>query len=133
MPRLIDADALMAMPLVLPNRMTRKTALECFRNIVAEVPTIEAEPVRHGWWKRYIEDWRHQIDYHECSVCGFKYGGLGVEFFHYCPNCGTPMDRKEANAPAKEPNKVCPINNAPCNECVPGAHCAKMDGGAAHD
>ncbi len=48
MPRLIDADALMQMPWVLPNRMTRETALECFRNIVNDAPTIDAEPVITG-------------------------------------------------------------------------------------
>lgn len=47
---LIDTDALMQMTWVLPNRMTRETALECFRNIVNEALTIEAEPVRHGEW-----------------------------------------------------------------------------------
>lgn len=28
-----------------------------------------------------------------------------------------------------ETSTVCPINGAPCCECVPGAHCAKMGGG----
>lgn len=26
-----------------------------------------------------------------------------------------------------EYEKTCPVNNAPCNECVPGAPCAKLD------
>ena len=45
MPRLIDADALVRMNWVLPNRTARETALECFRNIVNEAPTIDAVEV----------------------------------------------------------------------------------------
>ena len=26
---------------------------------------------------------------------------------------------------SEETNRICPVNNAPCNECVPGAYCAK--------
>jgi hypothetical protein len=51
--RLIDADALVGIPWVLPNRMTSKTALECFENIIKDAPTIEAEPVRHGKFEDY--------------------------------------------------------------------------------
>lgn len=43
--RLIDADALLQMPWVLPKHMTREIALVCFDNIIKEQPTIEAEPV----------------------------------------------------------------------------------------
>lgn len=56
------------------------------------MPTIDAVPVVHGRWQRFVVDRRHQIEGDECSVCGFKYGGLGIESFRYCPNCGAKMD-----------------------------------------
>lgn len=81
--RLIDADALVQMPWVLPNRMTRETALECFRNIVGEAPTIDAEPVRHGRW---IKD-----DYYKCWYCSECRAVVRHNCSNYC-NCGAKMD-----------------------------------------
>ena len=46
----------------------------------------ELAPVVHGRWNSIVVDRRHQITCDECSACGFKYGGLGIEDFHYCPN-----------------------------------------------
>lgn len=42
---LISRKALLETPWVLPDRMTREQALECFRNILGEAPTIDAVPV----------------------------------------------------------------------------------------
>jgi len=65
---------------------------------LAEVPTIDAEPVRHGHWER-----KHQKKefpgmhilingtYPTCSVCGFAEMGISQET-DYCPNCGAKMD-----------------------------------------
>lgn len=91
MPRLIDADALMQMPWVLPNRMTRETALECFRNIVSEAPTIDAEPVRHGWWDKHtlwLGGWGEKQMV--CSECKKRYQFHAD--YNYCPHCGAKMD-----------------------------------------
>lgn len=59
---------------------------------VAKQPTVDAEHVVHGRWQRLVVDRRHQIEADECSVCGLKYGGLGIESFRYCPGCGAKMD-----------------------------------------
>ena len=56
---------------------------------------MDAVPVVHGRWKGTVVDRRHQITCDECSVCDFKYGGLGIENFRYCPNCGAKMDEEE--------------------------------------
>lgn len=55
-------------------------------NAVEEMPTVDAEPVRHGRW---TEDGL-------CMGCGFD--ALYLENTsiqvrsHYCPNCGAKMD-----------------------------------------
>ena len=57
------------------------------------VPTIEAEPVRHGRWVDHcVRDWR-------CSECGEKVKKVrNVDGYcyddkpNYCPNCGAKMD-----------------------------------------
>lgn len=54
--------------------------------------TIDAAPVVHGRWQRIVVDRRHKIEGDECSACGFVYGGLGIVYFRYCPNCRAKMD-----------------------------------------
>ena len=92
--RLIDADAL-----------PRHKQLEAFGNgqyedveivygnDIDNASTIEAEPVKHGWWVRDgIDKWR-------CSVCGvgdnyayaWSVGGAKLQD-NYCPNCGAKME-----------------------------------------
>ena len=85
------------------------------REAIDYAPSIDAEPVRHGRWEHGMR----------CSGCG----QVDTTKPNYCPNCGAKMDAEDINVPTNEPGKICPINGAPCNECVPGAHCAKMDGG----
>lgn len=50
-----------------------------------KMPTIEAEPERHGHW--IDKGWL----INECSLCGRN------EHFaqNYCPKCGAKMDEKE--------------------------------------
>lgn len=56
--------------------------------MIDEQPTVEAEPVLHGTWKPVSEDWRHQIEWWECSECNFS----ASTKYNYCPNCGAKMD-----------------------------------------
>lgn len=91
--RLIDADALM-------NDFCDMcgTAHRCKRScgkydLIAQAPTIDAEPVRHGRWKRFAEI-SGNIGL-SCSVCGWKdynHGKFRKNWFNYCPNCGAKMD-----------------------------------------
>ena len=58
---------------------------------VDEAPTIEAEPVKHGKWKR-------SGALLECQCCGEIYsqlGGNAGKAWNYCPNCGAKMDLEE--------------------------------------
>ena len=56
-------------------------------NYVDDMPTVDAEPIRHGHWE-------HGEDvfgmYCQCSECGNQY--YGSYEFKYCPNCGARMD-----------------------------------------
>lgn len=68
--------------------------------VIANVPAIDAEPVRHGRW---IEVWCFDyMDYtHYCSECHYdaltKEGTMHDEVLtSYCPNCGARM-RGDAN------------------------------------
>ena len=55
--------------------------LQAIYNGVMELPTTDAEPVRHGKW----------IDEH-CSECGeYVYHG---DTRNYCPNCGARMNKQ---------------------------------------
>lgn len=63
-----------------------------------QTPTIEAEPVRHGWWEHIHEGVYHKV---RCTACGvdaitantyvYDTRGLLVKWA-YCPNCGAKMD-----------------------------------------
>ena len=59
---------------------------------IEEAPTIEAEPVRRGWWESYISRLGMNV-YHRCSVCGENnpYEHTHRAYSNYCPNCGAKM------------------------------------------
>lgn len=63
-----------------------------FEAILKNVPTVDAEPVRHGHWITGSCFSQGTYDYPEydkkCSVCE-KYSR---DFSNYCPNCGAKMD-----------------------------------------
>ena len=57
--------------------------------IIDDLPTIDAEPVRHGRWEKASE----YMPIYVCSECKernlFKNGNN--VFSNYCPNCGAKM------------------------------------------
>lgn len=57
---------------------------------IEAMPTVDAEPVRHGKWQPMNE--RNEIygDVYMCDNCG--HGFVICENFHYCPKCGAKMD-----------------------------------------
>ena len=90
--RLIDADALIHRLL-----NTKIVAANLFQyanavtNMIGDAPTIEAEPVRHGYWEN--ANGRPKTYIRKCSVCGKEayFCGRGCSY-KYCPNCGAIMD-----------------------------------------
>lgn len=64
------------------------------RDKVRALPTIEAEPVRHGEWLTIIEANEYGEPYQSgvyCSECG----ETSIYEPNYCPNCGARMDGAE--------------------------------------
>ena len=78
--RLIDADALM-----------KKYGEPChsFADVIEDMPTIEAEPVRHGRWIYDINN------LYGCSRCFGREVISPKKPKAYCPNCGAKMDLEE--------------------------------------
>ena len=75
-------------------------------DFLAECPTVDAKPVRHGYW---IDAYKN-YETAKCSECGCSYevtfeGNANAvlwdgfnEFFKFCPNCGAKMDAKPEKA-----------------------------------
>lgn len=63
--------------------ITRDAAM----TLIAELS--QAEPVRHGWWRRKLSDcyWPGDVI---CSECNKEYSFSRKP--KYCPNCGAKMD-----------------------------------------
>lgn len=64
-------------------QLNERTAL---KHVIADAPTIEAEPVVHGRW---IFGNANHREYMKCSECLHSQTPTGV--FVYCPNCGAKM------------------------------------------
>lgn len=92
MARLIDADELMrdvmGLTIVSPEVMNYANAVAV---AIADAPTVDAEPVRHGQWVR--ENSRKKSYLRLCTACGkiAYFCGEGCSY-KYCPNCGAKMD-----------------------------------------
>ena len=66
-------------------------------NLIRELPSVEAEPVRHGHWV-YGED-EDGVDGYRCNKCGFfvtwDYQNRHIHFiddYLFCPHCNARMD-----------------------------------------
>lgn len=93
--RLIDADALISKLEHILNDYTssrvRRLVVGAIISMLKEeyqTPTIDAEPVVHGYWLE-----RYKSKYYCCSVCG----GLAEDKWHNCPHCRAKMDEETKN------------------------------------
>ena len=59
---------------------------------LADVPTVDAKEVVHGWWERYIDE-DEDVHYYTCSACNY----MVIPQYKYCPNCGAKMDGGNEN------------------------------------
>lgn len=89
--RMIEADKVP--PLIRLLFMNNKYAEAIVRDVKAIIDrnTIEAEPVRHGYWEN--ANGRPKTYIRKCSVCGKEayFCGRGCSY-KFCPNCGCKMD-----------------------------------------
>lgn len=75
--------------------MVHVHAVEDCLEIVRDMPTVDAEPVKHGRWIETNDDKKKR-----CSECDVIH--LIAQYPHgnanYCPNCGAKMDLWEVKA-----------------------------------
>lgn len=65
------------------------------RMVIAQLPTIEAEPVKHGRWEIVYFDNIPTLAH--CSRCDqmLRFTRENEKTPNYCPNCGAKMDGGE--------------------------------------
>lgn len=66
----------------------QKAVLREVKYALGKMPTVDAEPVKHGRWIDPATE-----DCYRCSVCE-EYTQMEIPrlLYHYCPNCGAKMD-----------------------------------------
>ena len=80
--RLIDADAL------IEEALTEGAYGYVDAKQIADVPTIDAVPVRHGHWETNSD----RPDTLICSVCKCGFDMWKHDPHNFCPGCGAKMD-----------------------------------------
>lgn len=58
--------------------------MKIIQEVIREMPTIDAEPVRHGHWIKVDDDVPIAYDCSECDA-------MVSRPYNYCPNCGAKM------------------------------------------
>ena len=76
---------------------TKEDAIQCVRAI----PAADVVEVRHGRWT-IAEDDYYGLNIVKCSVCHEEWcfeerDDVFDLNYHYCPNCGSLMDKEEPN------------------------------------
>lgn len=95
--RLIDADALKKEAYPFSCAIGVEYAVTLRR--INEVPTVDAEPVRHGTWEMCRKTIKMDFatltgTYPTCSLCGHAEFGMDKST-PYCPHCGAKMDGED--------------------------------------
>lgn len=68
------------------HRWGRGMFTENIHKVIDAQPTVEAEPVKHGEWKRIGNC------HYKCSTCGENIMTSSLKRFNYCLYCGAKMD-----------------------------------------
>lgn len=95
--RLIDVEKVIG-DLTAMKREYHAISIEGMIKGLEEVPTIEAEPVKHGQWV-HNEEYEYWAERYVCSVCNrnaLSDGDYRHKLADYCPNCGAKMDSEGA-------------------------------------
>lgn len=93
--RLIDADALDETVQRLNEMGWGITRSEYKRidGVLFEMPTVDAEPVRHGHWEYHTRHQRSCVV--SCSMCRKRTTFFFKNGTKYCPFCGAKMAKEE--------------------------------------
>ena len=94
MTSLINADELKDWSEIVPLTDDGGIDINDFEEKLRTMPTIDAEPVRHGKWIDIDEQsytWKVR-----CSCCGNERSMMSTqgEYPNYCENCGARMDEE---------------------------------------
>ena len=68
----------------------RRCFIQTVKDIIKESPSAETERKKGNWIVKE-EDWRKQLEWDECSECGFA----TTKQYNFCPNCGADMSEGE--------------------------------------
>lgn len=99
--RLIDADAL-DFERIENEYGSRNECVSAIEAMIDKAPTVDAEPVRHGYW--IVKKTAIGAEYTICSECktDFKFktdkgtfARLDMRGMLGCPNCRAKMDKEE--------------------------------------
>lgn len=94
--RLIDADTLKLkrgdFAITSNSEMNRfnRMFVDLFNKEINNAPTIDAVPVKHGYWKFSDLSEIAGRTWYECTCCGKL---INIQY-NYCPNCGAEMDEE---------------------------------------
>lgn len=85
------------------NRFAPEHYSALINSLILKEPTVEAEPVRHGFWIKYPDTLSHDIDCVDeddviCSECGktvVLISQTSSKSYKFCPYCGARMDGEE--------------------------------------
>lgn len=81
-----------------PCSKSRNVPIDEVIDRLERVPSIDAVPVRKGYW---IDGWRGRLDgtrywYRACSECDYERDDDDAEKdTNFCPNCGARMERED--------------------------------------
>lgn len=97
MERLIFRDEALLLITDLPVDSTDAETLQRCIEVISNMPTVDAVPVKHGRWIDIdSETYTWKI---RCSNCGHERSMMstGQIYPMYCENCGTRMDWKDSD------------------------------------
>ena len=78
--------------------MTQLNERTALKHIVADFPSADVAPVRHGEWLKAEDDYCG-LNIIQCSICHeewcFEIDDDVIDLnYHYCPNCGAKMNKE---------------------------------------
>ena len=92
--RLIDADSIHYTRVLSQQGLNMELTAKV---VIDDMPTIDAAPVKHGYWKYYSEK-RFTVPIScriVCSNCLTSMVRVSGENFKFCPHCGARMDEEK--------------------------------------
>ena len=78
-------DAIKTLEEHAPTAQHLSAIFDC-EDTIRDLPSAEPER-KKGYWIVKDEDWRKQLEWDECSECGF----VTTKQYNFCPNCGADM------------------------------------------